>query len=207
MGLKVLRSDNGIFMENTYILLDQDQCLSAVVDPGTINDDLINAISSTGSLDMIILTHGHADHMAAISEYKVLYPEANIIASSDEKHFLTDPELNNSKSIAGKEIAVEADIYVEDGQVIKFGTHDLRFIKTPGHTPGGMCIYTEGLLFSGDTLFRLSVGRTDLAEADTESLMESISNKLYSLPDETLVYPGHGPETTIGLEKRMNPFV
>lgn len=207
MGLKVLRSDNGIFMENTYILLDQDQCLSAVVDPGTINDDLINAISSTGSLDMIILTHGHADHMAAISEYKVLYPEANIIASSDEKHFLTDPELNNSKSIAGKEIAVEADIYVEDGQVIKFGTHDLRFIKTPGHTPGGMCIYTEGLLFSGDTLFRLSVGRTDLAEADTESLMESISNKLYSLPDETMVYPGHGPETTIGLEKRMNPFV
>ncbi len=91
--------------------------------------------------------------------------------------------------------------------MIKFGTHDLRFIKTPGHTPGGMCIYTEGLLFSGDTLFRLSVGRTDLAEADTESLMESISNKLYSLPDETLVYPGHGPETTIGLEKRMNPFV
>ncbi len=207
MGLKVLRSDNGIFMENTYILLDQDQCLSAVVDPGTINDDLINAISSTGSLDMIILTHGHADHMAAISEYTALYPEANIIASSDEKHFLTDPELNNSKSIAGKEVAVEADIYVEDGQVIKFGTHDLRFIKTPGHTPGGMCIYTEGLLFSGDTLFRLSVGRTDLAEADTESLMESISNKLYSLPDETLVYPGHGPETTIGLEKRMNPFV
>ena len=207
MGLKVLRSDNGIFMENTYILLDQDQCLSAVVDPGTINDDLINAISSTGSLDMIILTHGHADHMAAISEYKALYPEAKIIASSDKKHFLTDPELNNSKSIAGKEVAVEADIYVEDGQVIKFGTHDLRFIKTPGHTPGGMCIYTEGLLFSGDTLFRLSVGRTDLAEADTESLMESISNKLYSLPDETLVYPGHGPETTIGLEKRMNPFV
>lgn len=207
MGLKVLRSDNGIFMENTYILLDQDQCLSAVVDPGTINDDLINAISSTGSLDMIVLTHGHADHMAAISEYKALYPEANIIASSDEKHFLTDPELNNSKYIAGKEIAVEADIYVEDGQVIKFGTHDLRFIKTPGHTPGGMCIYTEGLLFSGDTLFRLSVGRTDLAEADTESLMASISNKLYSLPDETLVYPGHGPETTIGLEKRMNPFV
>ena len=207
MGLKVLRSDNGIFMENTYILLDQDQCLSAVVDPGTINDDLINAISSTGSLDMIILTHGHADHMAAISEYTALYPEASIIASSDEKHFLTDPELNNSKSIAGKEVAVEADIYVEDGQVIKFGTHDLRFIKTPGHTPGGMCIYTEGLLFSGDTLFRLSVGRTDLAEADTESLMESISNKLYSLPDETLVYPGHGPETTIGLEKRMNPFV
>ena len=207
MGLKVLRSDNGIFMENTYILLDQDQCLSAVVDPGTINDDLINAISSTGSLDMIILTHGHADHMAAISEYTALYPEASIIASSDEKHFLTDPELNNSKSIAGKEVAVEADIYVEDGQVIKFGTHDLRFIKTPGHTPGGMCIYTEGLLFSGDTLFRLSVGRTDLAEADTESLMDSISNKLYSLPDETLVYPGHGPETTIGLEKRMNPFV
>lgn len=207
MGLKVLRSDNGIFMENTYILLDQDQCLSAVVDPGTINDDLINAISSTGSLDMIIITHGHADHMAAISEYTALYPEASIIASSDEKHFLTDPELNNSKSIAGKEVAVEADIYVEDGQVIKFGTHDLRFIKTPGHTPGGMCIYTEGLLFSGDTLFRLSVGRTDLAEADTESLMESISNKLYSLPDETLVYPGHGPETTIGLEKRMNPFV
>lgn len=207
MGLKVLRSDNGIFMENTYILLDQDQCLSAVVDPGTINDDLINAISSTGSLDMIILTHGHADHMAAISEYTALYPEASIIASSDEKHFLTDPKLNNSKSIAGKEVAVEADIYVEDGQVIKFGTHDLRFIKTPGHTPGGMCIYTEGLLFSGDTLFRLSVGRTDLAEADTESLMESISNKLYSLPEETLVYPGHGPETTIGLEKRMNPFV
>lgn len=207
MGLKVLRSDNGIFMENTYILLDQDQCLSAVVDPGTINDDLINAISSTGSLDMIILTHGHGDHMAAISEYTALYPEAKIIASSDEKRFLTDPELNNSKSIAGKEVAVEADIYVEDGQVIKFGTHDLRFIKTPGHTPGGMCIYTEGLLFSGDTLFRLSVGRTDLAEADTESLMESISNKLYSLPDETLVYPGHGPETTIGLEKRMNPFV
>ena len=207
MGLKVLRSDNGIFMENTYILLDQDQCLSAVVDPGTINDDLINAIRSTGSLDMIVLTHGHADHMASISEYKALYPEANIIASSDEKHFLTDPELNNSKYIAGKEIAVEADIYVEDGQVIKFGTHDLRFIKTPGHTPGGMCIYTEGLLFSGDTLFRLSVGRTDLAEADTESLMASISNKLYSLPDETLVYPGHGPETTIGLEKRMNPCV
>lgn len=207
MGLKVLRSDNGIFMENTYILLDQDQCLSAVVDPGTINDDLINAISSTGSLDMIILTHGHADHIAAISEFTSRYPDAKIVASSDEKDFLSHPELNNSRTITGKDITVNADIYVEDGQVIKFGTHDLRFIKTPGHTPGGMCIYTEGLLFSGDTLFRLSVGRTDLAEADTERLMKSISNKLYSLPDETLVYPGHGPETTIGLEKRMNPFV
>ncbi len=104
MGLKVLRSDNGIFMENTYILLDQDQCLSAVVDPGTINDDLINAISSTGSLDMIILTHGHADHMAAISEYKALYPEANILhppmkSTSLQIRSLTIPNLLQAKRL------------------------------------------------------------------------------------------------------------
>ena len=122
--------------------------------------------------------------------------------------YLSDPELNLSAYSNPTPIKVKADIIeVKQGNHITCGDIDLEVLETPGHTPGGVCYYIEGLVFVGDTLFRDSVGRTDFPNGSYETLISSIKTQLYTLPDNTMVYPGHGPETNIGYEKQYNPFV
>lgn len=207
MSIKVKGFDDGVFMENTYVVSDPGSGLVAVVDPGAYTDRIRDAVKEGGKLSLILLTHGHADHIFALPEFRRDYPEAKIVACSGERPMLTTASMNNSEEFTGRKLEQEADIYVEDGGQIEFGNETLMFIHTPGHTPGGMCIYTGKILFSGDTLFYRSVGRTDLPESSTVQLVRAIREKLYVLPDDTVVYPGHGPATTIGEEKRENFFV
>ena len=153
------------------------------------------------------MTHAHWDHIIALNEYKSNYPNAKLIVNFDEHEMITDSSINGTKQYTNEDIALEADIYIADNEELMLGNTTLKFITTPGHTKGGMCILADGNLFSGDTLFFKSVGRTDLYGGNWGHLKESIQNKLFKLDGKTIVYPGHGPSTTIELEMRENPFV
>lgn len=193
---------------NCYLVVDEPTNKAFIVDPGGENEKLINYVEKNNiKVEYIILTHGHGDHIGGVERYKNIYPTAKIIAHEEEKELLDDPKLNHSKFICGKSISITADQYVKDGETLNVGNLELKFLFTPGHTPGGMCIYVENSLFSGDTLFSQSIGRTDFPKSSFTTLKKSILDKLYVLPDDTDVYPGHMGTTTIGIEKEYNPFV
>ena len=134
-------------------------------------------------------------------------PNAKVVAYVAEREMLEDPSLNASFDIYRKAITVAPDIYVIDRETLTVGETELTFIHTPGHSLGGMCILTPGYVFSGDTIFRASIGRTDFYGGSFDQLAKSIRERLYILPDQTMVLPGHMGETTIGFEKEHNPFV
>ena len=195
-----------------YVVHDDDK-KGFMVDPGDSNDSLISFLKDENiDLEFIILTHGHGDHIGGIESVKEAFPDVKVIGHKDEKELLNDPEQNMSRAVCRRRISMDADIYVEDGDTLSVGEAELKFIHTPGHSKGSMCILmkdTEGndILFSGDTLFHQSIGRTDFYGGDFNIISNSIKNKLYTLPDETIVLPGHMSPTTIGDEKRYNPFV
>ena len=209
--MEIRRFFTGPLQVNTYISHD-DTGLGFIVDPGGFSAQAASYISEQKiDLQYIILTHGHADHIGGVKGFKDKFPNAKVIASVHEKELLQDGHLNSSIMICGEEVTVDADIYVEDGDELTVGNTHLSFLHTPGHSPGGMCIIaTEGegqVCYSGDTLFFLSIGRTDFYGGDMDVLCRSIREKLYVLPDDTIVLPGHMQETLIGNEKRNNPFV
>jgi glyoxylase-like metal-dependent hydrolase (beta-lactamase superfamily II) len=192
---------------NTYIYYDGQTLEGVVIDPGMETERVIKAIEENSiTLQSILLTHGHFDHFAAIPELTQRY-NAPICAMEEENAVLQDPRRNVS-SLFGSPITINADKLLHDGDEITVGNGILKVIHTPGHTVGGACFYAEksGILFSGDTLFRESIGRTDFYTGDSKSIIASIREKLYTLPDDVRVFSGHGEQTTIGHEKRYNPF-
>ena len=206
------------FVGSICYVVHDDNKNGFMVDPGDSNDSLISFLKDEKiDLKYIILTHGHGDHIGGIDSVKEVYPNAKIIAHRDEKELLNDPEQNMSRAVCRRRISMDADMYIGDGETLSVGEAELKFIHTPGHSKGSMCILmkdteekdTEGnvILFSGDTLFHQSIGRTDFYGGDFNTISNSIKNKLYILPDETIVLPGHMSPTTIGDEKRYNPFV
>ena len=198
----------GPFGVNCYVGENTETKKGFIVDPGGENHALIDFLTGNGmDLEYIILTHGHGDHIGGVEHYMDMFPNAKLVASKYEKEMLNDENLNESLAMYGFPLRIDADLYVDDGDTLMCGGYELKFIHTPGHTPGGMCILTEDILFSGDTLFRQSIGRTDLPGGDFSTLMKSIKEKLFVLPDETKVLPGHMGTTTIGYEKEHNPFV
>ncbi|NLY71228.1 MAG: MBL fold metallo-hydrolase [Clostridiales bacterium] len=198
----------GPLQVNCYLVIDDNTNKAFIVDPGGKDKKLLNYIEENKiDVEYIILTHGHGDHICGIEFFKEALPDAKIVANEDERELLNNPRQNHSILTCGKAISVDVDKYVSDGDRLKVGDLELACISTPGHTPGGMCIYVDGALFSGDTLFAQSIGRTDFPYSSFDSLKESIQGKLYTLPEDTKVYPGHMGSTTIGFEKEYNPFV
>lgn len=191
---------------NTYLVYDNERKNAFIVDPGGVSPALDSFIEMNKlKVDFIILTHGHGDHIGGVEAYRNKF-NAPVYAHKDEKEMLTSPEYNSSRGMFGKPIAFMADKWLNDGDEIPFGDTKLKIIHTPGHSPGGICILVDKWLFSGDTLFAGSVGRTDFPLCSTNSLFESIREKLFVLDDDVEVYPGHEGSSTIGREKRYNPF-
>ncbi|MBP3896273.1 MAG: MBL fold metallo-hydrolase [Mogibacterium sp.] len=208
MSLTVKCFAAGPLGENTYVITDDATGFKAVVDPGYYGMDVRMEIQSNAYLKYILLTHGHYDHYAALREYMDEYISASFIAPAGEHYLMYESRehlmMSGGRSASG---LPQAKRFVREGDTIELGETMLRVIETPGHTEGGICFATDHEVFSGDTLFRLSVGNTSFETGDWATMVNSIQNKLYTLDDDTVVYPGHGPATTIGYEKRANPFV
>jgi glyoxylase-like metal-dependent hydrolase (beta-lactamase superfamily II) len=201
----------GEFETNCYVVRRDEsgqQCV--VIDPGLGADKLLRFLEA-GELAVaaVILTHGHIDHIAAVDALWVKYPSMRLYVHEDDAALLSDP-LGNLSAMMGVEfVSGASEKTVRDGDTIEEAGLEFLVLHTPGHTPGGMCLYCEGegVVFAGDTLFAAGVGRTDFRGGSMGKLVRSIKEKLFTLSDETAVYSGHGPQTTIGSEKEHNPFV
>lgn len=203
----VKRYTLGMYQTNCYLLVDETSGECAVIDPGCVCDDLENEIEFKNyDVKYIILTHGHFDHIGGLEHYMSKYDKATVLMHKyDVDSVLAEYDVFNV-AMKNKENVVKKITLQIDGAVFLLGSCDLEIIHTPGHSSGSVCIFADSILFSGDTLFELSIGRTDFVDGNFSEIEQSI-RKLYKLPDATIVYPGHGETTTIGKEKISNPFV
>lgn len=197
----------GAFGANCYIVGCEETKEAAIIDPGGDAGRILAYVRQRGlQVKSIINTHGHVDHMAANGPVKE-GTAAPILIHRDDAPMLTSGARNLSL-LAGVNVrSPEADRELEDGDVLTVGKLTLKVIHTPGHTPGGISLLCGDMVFTGDTLFAGSIGRSDFPGGSHETLIHSIKEKLLPLPDETVVLPGHGPRSTIGQEKDMNPFL
>lgn len=199
----------GPIAANCFIIGDEDTKIGAIIDPGGEGDMIASRVEEMGlDIKYIIATHGHFDHNAGMKKIRESI-DAPFMIHKDDESFIEESKSSAERWGLLVDQVPEADQYIEDGEVLNVGGLKLKIIHCPGHSPGGISIYIESekVLFSGDTLFFRSIGRTDFREGSLEDLQDSIRNKLYKLPDDTVVYTGHGEETTIGEEKRGNMFV
>ncbi len=203
----------GPFETNCYVVRPEragrgDPCW--IVDAGFDPGELI-ALARERDLrpELLILTHAHGDHIAGVRDVLAVWPGLPILIHEAEREWLTDAELNLSLAIGMPVTAPGPDRVLREGDVLTLAGSEWKVLHTPGHSPGGITLYNaaDGVALVGDALFAGSVGRTDFPGSDPRTLARSIREKLYALPEETVAYPGHGPSTTIGVEKRTNPFV
>lgn len=216
--IKIGRMVLGVCQTNCYFLYRDGSDEVIFVDPADQGEKIYDALNRNGlHVAAIFMTHGHFDHGwgadalrdAANADAKVRGAEpVKIYVCDNEQELLEDSHKNVSAGM-GRPYTLQADEYVADGSEITVAGMTCKLIATPGHTSGGCCYYFEeaGILISGDTLFEESVGRTDFPTGSMSTLVRSIKDKLFVLPDDTKVYPGHGDSTTIGHEKQYNPFV
>lgn len=194
------------FGENMYVLVDEKTKKCAVVDPGGAKDKVLNYIKQNSlQLEYILLTHGHGDHIGAVNYIKS-QTGAKVVAHSEERDLLLDKRKNLSYSMHCGAQELDADIYVNDKDKLDLGELRLTFLHTPGHTKGCMCIRVNNEMFTGDTLFAGSIGRTDLYSGDYKQIEKSL-RKLAKYEDNVNIYPGHGPSSTLGIEKMSNPYM
>ena len=197
----------GPVFTNCYIVNEEgkDSCL--VIDPGDEAKKIAEYIQKRNKkMEAILLTHGHFDHIIGVRELMSLLG-GKLYAYQDEKELLMDPQLNVSDQI-GYEMSLEADVPLRDHQKITVAGMTFEVIHTPGHTKGSCCYYSEEhqTLFSGDTIFMESVGRTDLPTGNERELIDSVRNRVLTLPSNVKIYPGHGPETNVAYEVANNPY-
>jgi len=203
MELEVL--NNGMFDSNSYLLIDNNEAV--LIDAGVPSKSVLDTLHRrNANLKYILLTHGHIDHICSADEIRKS-TGASILIHKDDSSSLTDAGNNLSSDFMSPFVYDRADKELGDGDEIELGSAVIKVIHTPGHSRGGCCYLTGNILFSGDTLFAGSIGRTDFYDGDYKRLISSIKEKLFILPEKTRVYPGHGNETTIGDEIRYNPFL
>ena len=195
---------------NNYLIIDEESKEAALVDCSAVDSDINEELERQGAkLKYILLTHGHFDHIAGIR------PEVNPSSAERPQIVMHKADLgwlekaNQYMPMFGMpSITIpKIDIFVQDGDILKLGNMEIKVIHTPGHTQGGVCYLADGKLFSGDTIFREAVGRCDLEGGDFDQIVESIENKIFTLPPETLIYPGHGRMTSVEWEKEHNRFM
>lgn len=205
--MQVYRMAVGLMETNCYIIADEKTNEGAVIDPGADGSLILDKIETSGlKLQYILLTHTHYDHIGAVAELKRA-TGAKLAVSEEDAAGLTDGRWNLSAYGGSPVEAAEADILLKDGDELLLGGQTIQVLSTPGHTKGGVCFLCGDELFSGDTLFALSVGRSDFPGGSMDMLVRSIQTKLMPLRDSVRVYPGHGPATTIGQEREGNPYI
>ncbi len=206
--VKIGRMMIGSYQTNCYFLFREETKKAIVIDPADNGKMIYDKLTQNGfAVEAILLTHGHFDHIWGSKELREL--SGAKIYALDKEQTLCEDVNNNLSAMVGRAYTVVPDEYVKDGAELTFDKISFKVIATPGHTIGSCCYYVEkaGILISGDTLFQESTGRTDFPTGSMSSIVRSIREKLFVLPDETKVYPGHGDSTTIGYEKKYNPFV
>jgi hydroxyacylglutathione hydrolase len=209
--MKIDRLTIGDFETNCYVVRKDEsaeECL--VIDTGLDSRDMIaflaqHALTPTA----VVLTHGHVDHIAGLAGLRSEYPKLRVYIHKLDAPMLDDSEANLSEMAMMPFTTPPADVLLEDGDTVDEAGIRLTVLHTPGHTPGGICLYTEaeGVVFAGDTLFADGIGRSDFPGGDGRQLLESIRTRLLTLPEATAVYPGHAMRTTIGREKACNSFL
>ena len=205
--MKIESFTNGMFAENCYIAIDEAANEAVVIDPGSQPQDLLKWITDADcTVKYVLNTHGHSDHIGANTAVCDKFGVKLGIHPLDAP-MLTDPKLNLSIYSGDAVISKKADFFLNENDIITFGSSKLKIVHTPGHSPGGICLVSEEVIFSGDSLFAESIGRTDLPGGSMSDLVSSLKEKIMTLSGDIAVYPGHGPATTIGHEKKYNPYV
>ena len=207
--MKVGKFVLGPVATNCYIGINEETKECFIVDPATCPPEFVSYIKNAGlTVKAVLLTHGHFDHIMGLDALLKEFP-VPVYAHETEREVLESEQLNSSASMLGQPYSFSGADYVTNRQELRIAGFEILVIYTPGHTIGGCCYYIEKekALFSGDTLFHGSVGRTDLPTGSMGQLVSSVRDRLFVLPDDTKVYPGHMEETTIGYEKKYNPFI
>ena len=199
----------GPYEVNTYVLKDEETKEAILIDVGGSFNEIKESLDQDGyEIKYILNTHGHFDHILGEIEVQKNFPNIPIYISEKDK-FHCD-KLKEQLKLFGFKMEVEPlkpTMFIDETTELKLGNKTIKVIETPGHSAGGLSFYIDGKVFSGDALFYCSIGRTDFFDADYDQLITSIKTKLLTLPDETKVYPGHGPSSTIANEKKNNPYL
>lgn len=203
MELKVFFQNH--YQINSYVLYNLKSKKAYIIDPGLNGSALVKFLEDNDlDLEMILLTHGHGDHISDVPMLLERY-DAKIYAHKGDAPLFESSEKNHSTLISGKSTELEIDFFVEEGDRINFGEYHFDIVHTPGHTKGGICFHFKDMLFTGDTLFKGSIGRTDLFGGNYDQLLNSLVH-ISKLDHETKIYPGHGPSTVLKKEIVTNPF-
>ena len=208
MSIKIKQFIAGQLENNMYLVYDEDTKKTVLIDATAPVPELLDIVKNLGlDVEYILLTHGHFDHILGLTELKKALGAEAVICHDD---LIISDNINEfTRFFGGMEESVPPvyEKFIKDGDVITVGNMQIKVIHTPGHTQGGVCYLLNDNLFSGDTLFMGSVGRTDLFGGNFDKLSDSVKNKLFKLDDNIKVYPGHGPKTTIGYEKKHNEIL
>lgn len=193
---------------NNYLLIDEESKEAVLIDCSAPRPELIQEIKNMGiKLKYILLTHGHFDHILGVDKFTEEFGVDAYVSEDDIMQVKATPQMIQMFTGLTVDVVKNVKKYVKDGDEFTIGNTKIKAISTPGHTEGGMCYLVDNYLFSGDTLFQHSVGRTDFPGGSFEKISKSIKEKLFLLPDEMEVYPGHGPKTSIGFEKKYNEII
>lgn len=204
------RLEVGPFGSNCYIVGSETTKEGIIIDPGAEPEAILDAVRRLGlTIKRIVATHSHLDHVMALREVKEATGASFAMHEAESQSRMMQGMAKMMGAMMGSsgEAPPKPDELLKDGDTIEVGDLSFAVLHTPGHSPGGISLYGHGVVFSGDTLFNFGIGRTDFPGCSYQKLMESIKERLMALPDDTVVLPGHGPQTTIGTERQYNPFL